>query len=69
MKAVEVVGALILGLAIGAGLLALQAAVIMLILSGLHDHVSASVPAVGFGGSVLIAVALDIVGSFFRRAA
>ena len=66
MKAAEVVGGLLLAAAIIAGVIALQGLAIMLVLGGLHDHVSESVPAIGYGGSVLIGVGLSVVGSFFR---
>lgn len=69
MKAAEVVGAALLAIAIVAGLLAVQGAVIMLVLAGLHNYVSESIPAIGFVGSTLIGLGLGIIGSFFRRAA
>lgn len=44
----------------------LNAWMAMLLLGGLHHEVSQDIPAVSFGGSVLIALALSFVGAFFK---
>ena len=64
MKAVALVVAFI---ALMAGLLALEVAVIMLASAGLHSHVSESIPKLSITGAVWVSVALNFVGGFFRR--
>lgn len=66
MKTVAVVAAFV---ALAAALFALEVAVIMLASAGLHSHVSESIPKLGVTGAVWVSVALNLVGSFFRRSA
>ena len=59
---------LVILLVIGLLLLAvpLEGWIIMLLLGALNHSVSAAVPALGYGGSVIIVLALSTVGGIFR---
>ena len=46
----------------------ISAWIIMLIAGGLHSAVAAEIPAVGFGGALLIVLALSVIGGFFKSA-
>lgn len=43
--------------------------IVMLLLGGIHHAVSASVPAVGFGGAMLLTAALGVLAGLFRPTA
>lgn len=53
-------------LVIAAGVTALEAWVIMLVMGALHHEVDARIPALGWTASFWVAVALTILGSFFK---
>lgn len=45
---------------------AINAWILMLLLGALHHEVSQDIPAVGYIGSLLVAIALSFIGGFFR---
>lgn len=59
---------IVLGTILG-GLVAilLEGLLLMLLLMGLHEYVAAEIPALGYWPSVLVVLALNFVGAFFRR--
>lgn len=58
--------AVILGFALA--VFAAEAWLVMLLLGALHHEVSDSVPAVGYGGALLLTAALGLIASAFRSA-
>lgn len=62
----EVVGLAFLMIGFVVASVLLTAFIIMLVMGGLHHEVSADIPAISFLGSILVSLALGIVGSFFR---
>ena len=61
-------GAAIVEAAVSAGLALLLNAWLIMLLAGVdHDHITAAVPAWSFFQSALVAVTLQVVGSFFYR--
>lgn len=57
---------LLAGLVAIVALFLFQAWVIMILAGALHGSVSASVPAIGFGGAVIVSLGLSVLGSFFK---
>lgn len=52
--------------ALAAMFVALEAWLIMLVAGALHHEVHEGIPAIGFTASIWVAVALTIVGGFFK---
>lgn len=48
------------------GLFFVEAWLLMLLVGALHHEVSASIPAVGFGGAALLTLALTTLAGLFR---
>lgn len=67
MKGAEAVTVFVLGAVAAVVSVLVTGLFVMLAALGLHEFVSSSVPALGYGQSILVALALSVVGSFFRR--
>ena len=65
-QAVETASIVLLFVGLVIVALPLEAWIIMLLLGALNHSVSAAVPALGYGGSVIIVLALSTVGGIFR---
>lgn len=60
--AVFLISALLLGLVF----INVEAWAVMLIVGGLHHEVSASIPAISYGGALLVTLALNVLAGLFR---
>lgn len=62
------VGVIVAAFVAVAAVFAAEAWLVMLLLGALHHEVSDSVPAVGYGGALLLTAALGLIASAFRSA-
>lgn len=65
---VETVIYLVSALLVGVIFFFVEAWLLMLLVGALHHEVSANLPAIGYGGALLVALALNVLAGLFRSA-